>query len=59
MATKKKADKPPIPPERVEAIKADARSGTNWASIAHPGAACQCGLRAARGICYRHPEKEK
>lgn len=43
MATKKKADKPPIDPERAEAIKADARSGINWASEVQYGPACTCG----------------
>lgn len=56
MATRKKVDKPPIPPERVEEIKADARSSTNWASVSHPGPACECGLRASK-FCHRHQKE--
>src|SRR5690606_34093104 len=43
MAAKKKADKPAISPERLEEIRADARSGRNWASEHEYGPACVCG----------------
>jgi hypothetical protein len=45
-----------ITPERVEAIKASALSGTHWAEYAHPGAACECGLRSSR-YCHRHQKE--
>jgi hypothetical protein len=44
-----------ITPERVEEIQSSARSGTNWALTAHPGAACECGLRSST-VCHRHPK---
>lgn len=43
MAAKKKTEKPAISPERVEEIRASARSGTNWASVVNYGPACECG----------------
>lgn len=45
-----------IPTERVDEIKASARSGTNWAEVASTGPACECGLRTST-VCHRHPEK--
>lgn len=53
MATRKKADKPPIEPERLAEIQADARSGRNWASEVGYGPACLCG-HPKKGKCYRH-----
>lgn len=58
-----------IGPERVEQIKADARSGRNWAAETAYSAACACGagwrtqtaavaLKGVHGVptglCYRH-----
>ena len=66
MATKKKADKPAISEERLAEIRADARSGRNWASESTYGPACVCGafLPGAtvtswgqlipKGVCHRH-----
>ncbi len=45
-----------ITPEQVEEIKTSARSGTNWAELAHPGPACECGLRAS-SYCHRHQKE--
>lgn len=59
MAARKKADKPPVAPARVEEIRADARSARNWAQENNFGPACLCGLRAARGECFRHGKKKK
>jgi hypothetical protein len=65
MATKK-ADKPAISPERVEEIRADARSGRNWAAEHTYGPACVCGafldgstvtswgFLIQKGWCHRH-----
>ena len=57
MATRKKADKPAINEARVEEIRASARSAVNWAEEVNYKAACTCGLRAARGECYRHEHR--
>lgn len=66
MAAKKKADKPAISPERLEEIRADARSGRNWASEHEYGPACVCGAfpqgatvtswgrLLLKGQCHRH-----
>lgn len=43
--------------DRVTEIRSSARSGTNWANIVNYRAACTCGLRAAKGTCYRHGTK--
>lgn len=63
------ATKNPISDERLAEIRADARSGRNWAAEAAEGPACACGagwrtLTAAialkgvhgvpTGLCYRH-----
>lgn len=53
MAARKKADKPPIDPERAEEIALDARSGTNWAAVVNYGPACLCGMKPPRE-CARH-----
>lgn len=53
MAVKKAASKPAISPERLEEIRASARSGTNWASEVNYGPACLCGHPKAKR-CYRH-----
>lgn len=53
MATRKAANKPQLSEARVEEIRASARSGWNWAAINNYQAACTCGLRAAKGVCYR------
>lgn len=53
MATRKKADKPAIEPERLAEIIADARSGINWASQLNYGPACLCG-HPKKAKCYRH-----
>lgn len=57
MATRKKADKPPIDPSRLAEIIRDARSGTNWASELNYGPACLCG-HPKKGQCYRHGTEE-
>lgn len=69
MATRRKADRPPIDEARVEEIRADAHSGRNWARENSYGPACQCGLNSAashsqvlgvpvkRGVCYRHAQE--
>lgn len=66
MAARKKADKPPIDPERLAEIRADARSGRNWASEREYGPACVCGAFLSgstvtswghvveKGRCHRH-----
>lgn len=66
MAARKAADKPAISPERLEEIRRDARSGTNWASGHEYGPACVCGAFLTgstvtswshvveKGRCYRH-----
>lgn len=46
-----------ITPARGAEIAALAASGTNWAEVSHPGAACQCGLHAAKGVCHRHGKR--
>lgn len=46
-----------ITPARGAEIATQASSRTNWAEASHPGAACQCGLRAAKGVCHRHGRK--
>lgn len=56
MATRKKADKPPIEPERAEEIRRDARSGRNWAQEVGYGPACLCGMKPERQ-CYRHTDR--
>lgn len=66
MASRKAADKPAISPERLEEIRADARSGRNWAAEHTYGPACVCGAFlpgstvtswgqvVEKGRCYRH-----
>jgi hypothetical protein len=66
MATRKKADRPPIAEARVEEIRADARSGRNWAAEKSYGPSCTCGMKpeaghsnvfgvpVKRGVCYQH-----
>lgn len=66
MAARKKADKPPIEEARVEEIRADARSRTNWAAEVEYGPACACGAflegstvrswgrEVKKGECHRH-----
>lgn len=66
----KKAAKPPISPERLAEIQADAASGRNWAEEADYGPTCICGagertyiaalalkapLTSPSGLCARHP----
>lgn len=63
---KKKADKPPIDPDRAEEIRVSARSGENWASQVGYGPACTCGafkegstvtswgVEVQKGRCERH-----
>lgn len=58
MATRKAANKPQLSEARVEEIRASARSGTNWALEVDYRPACTCGLRAARGECYRHGTRQ-
>lgn len=58
MATRKAANKPSLSEARVLEIRASARSGVNWAREVNYGAACTCGLRAARGECYRHGTRQ-
>lgn len=62
----KKADKPAISPDRLEEIRADARSGRNWVSDVEYGPACVCGAFlpgstvtswgriVPKGACHRH-----
>lgn len=57
MATRKKTDKPPIDPERLAEIQADAASGANWASQLNYGPACLCG-HPKKVRCYRHGTEE-
>lgn len=59
MATRKAANKPQLSEARVEEIRASARAGVNWAGVVNYGPGCTCGLRAARGRCYRHGKKEE
>jgi len=47
-----------ILPERAVEIKASALSGAHREDTSHSGPACQCGLRSARGVCHRHPERQ-
>ena len=68
MAAKKPAAKPKpvIDDDRAAQIRADARSGTNWAEGVNYGPACVCGAfkadttvtswgrRLYKGACYRH-----
>lgn len=66
MATKSTKSKPAVSPERMEEIRASARSGTNWAAEVGYGPACTCGMKpdaghasvlgvkVERGVCYRH-----
>lgn len=66
MAAKKKADRPPIDPERAKEIASDARSGTHWADQVDYGPACVCGAflegstitswgrEIEKGECHRH-----
>lgn len=58
MATRKAANKPQLSEARIEEIRASARSGVNWAREVNYGPACTCGLRAARGECYRHDTRQ-
>lgn len=46
-----------ITPERAAEIRASVLSGTHKEDTSHSGPACQCGLRAAKGVCHRHPWK--
>lgn len=62
----KKADKPAISPDRLEEIRADARSGRNWTAEHAYGPACVCGAflpgstvtswgrTVPKGACHRH-----
>ncbi len=67
MATRKKFDaRPAISEERLAEIRADARSGRNWASEHGYGPACVCGAflpgstvtswgrLVEKGQCHRH-----
>lgn len=54
MATRKAAGKPQLTEARVEEIRASARAGVNWALAVNYGPGCTCGLRAAKGECFRH-----
>lgn len=54
MATRKTANKPQLTEARIEEIRASARSRVNWSLEVDYGAACTCGLRAAKGECFRH-----
>lgn len=43
-----------IEPDRVAAIRWDARLSTNWAAVVNYGPACSCGLSRLGGTCARH-----
>lgn len=69
MATRRKADKPAISPERLAEIKESARrpASEDAASIRSLGPTCRCGVRRKPaglakhviddGLCVVHPER--